>query len=76
MNDDDSPILNFYPKNFKMDLNGKKNLWEGVVLLPFIDEKKLLEAIYSVGKKDELNSEEKIRNCFGKDIVFFSVSFQ
>jgi 5'-3' exonuclease len=76
MNDDDSPILNFYPKNFKMDLNGKKNLWEGVVLLPFIDEKKLLEAICSVGKKDELNSEEKIRNCFGKDIVFFSVSFQ
>lgn len=76
MNDDISPIINFYPKNFKMDLNGKKNLWEGVVLLPFIDEKKLLDAINSVREKSELNSEEKIRNCFGKDIVFFSVSFQ
>ena len=33
-----SPILNYYPLEFRTDLNGKKNDWEAVVLIPFIDE--------------------------------------
>lgn len=71
MVDEKSPILNFYPSNFKMDLNGKKNLWEGVVLLPFIDQDKLLETVNIYGDKEKLYLEEKFRNCFGKDIIFF-----
>ena len=33
-----SPIIDYYPLKFKTDLNGKKQDWEAVVLIPFIDE--------------------------------------
>ena len=33
-----SPIIDYYPKNFKTDLNGKQHEWEAVVLIPFIKE--------------------------------------
>lgn len=38
MTDETSPILDYYPLNFQTDLNGKKNEWEAVVLIPFINE--------------------------------------
>ena len=43
--DPNSPILDFYPQEFEQDLNGKKQDWEAVVKIPFIDEKKLLRAM-------------------------------
>ena len=33
-----SPIIDYYPLEFNTDLNGKKQDWEAVVLIPFIDE--------------------------------------
>ena len=33
-----SDIIEYYPVNFKTDLNGKQHDWEAVVLIPFIDE--------------------------------------
>ena len=53
-------------------MNGKKNIWEGVVLLPFIDQIKLLEAVKENRKKNKLSAKEEERNCFGKDIIFYS----
>ena len=50
----------------------KKNLWEGIVLLPFIDQEKLLGEVDKNRKKNKLSIEEETRNCFGKDIVFYS----
>lgn len=38
-----SPIIEFYPKNFEVDINGKTNDWESIVLIPFIDEQKLIK---------------------------------
>jgi 5'-3' exoribonuclease 1 len=38
MTDPKSPILHFYPLDFRTDLNGKKAEWEAVVLVPFIDQ--------------------------------------
>ena len=33
-----SDIIEYYPVNFKTDLNGKQHEWEAVVLIPFIEE--------------------------------------
>ena len=45
MFDANSPILDFYPLEFEQDLNGKKQEWEAVVKIPFIDESRLLKAM-------------------------------
>uniref|UniRef100_H2ZNE1 Uncharacterized protein n=1 Tax=Ciona savignyi TaxID=51511 RepID=H2ZNE1_CIOSA len=37
MGDPNSAIIDFYPDDFKIDLNGKKYAWQGVALLPFVD---------------------------------------
>jgi 5'-3' exoribonuclease 2 len=52
----ESPIIDFYPEDFKIDLNGKKFAWQGVALLPFVDEKRLKKAVLSLF--DELTADE------------------
>uniref|UniRef100_A0A0N5A7Q7 5'-3' exoribonuclease n=1 Tax=Syphacia muris TaxID=451379 RepID=A0A0N5A7Q7_9BILA len=63
-----SPIIDFYPEDFRIDLNGKKYAWQGVALLPFVDEKRLLETLKEVEK--ELTVEELRRNQKGCDKIF------
>ncbi|KAJ2204021.1 5'-3' exoribonuclease 2, partial [Coemansia sp. RSA 518] len=48
MTSPDSPIIDFYPVDFPLDLNGKKFLWQAVILLPFIDQTRLLDAVQKV----------------------------
>ncbi|XP_019724925.1 5'-3' exoribonuclease 1 isoform X2 [Hippocampus comes] len=60
MTSDTSPIIEYYPTDFKTDLNGKQQEWEAVVLIPFIDERCLLAAMESCNSK--LTKEEKARN--------------
>ena len=59
MTSPNSPIIDYFPPDFECDLNGKQQEWEAVVLIPFIDEKRLLTAIKSIEEK--LNLSEKSR---------------
>ncbi|CCK72796.1 ssRNA exonuclease RAT1 KNAG_0L01770 [Huiozyma naganishii CBS 8797] len=70
MSDVDSPIIDFYPQEFKIDMNGKKMSWQGIALLPFIDEKRLLETVRAQYPK--LSEEERARNCRNEDILLIS----
>lgn len=70
MTDQDSEILDFYPLEFPIDLNGKKFAWQGVALLPFIDEKRLLDAM--ARKYSLLSAEEVARNELGRDVLIIS----
>ncbi|XP_048250324.1 5'-3' exoribonuclease 1-like isoform X3 [Haliotis rufescens] len=65
---DTSPIIDFYPVNFKTDLNGKQQDWEAVVLIPFIEEERLLEAMQP--KYDTMTKAETARNKHGPSTVF------
>ena len=60
MTDAESPIRDFYPEKFAMDPNGKKFTWQWVVLLPFIDEARLIAAVDS--EIQCLTQEERRRN--------------
>ena len=62
--DEDSPIGEFYPLEFEHDLNGKKFMWQAVVLLPFIDEELLLKHVKPL--EEELVGEERFRNEHGQ----------
>lgn len=64
MTDPSSDIIDFYPDDFKIDLNGKKFAWQGVALLPFVDEKRLFNALKPYYKF--LTEEELIRNKNGE----------
>ncbi|KAJ3572931.1 hypothetical protein NP233_g2767 [Leucocoprinus birnbaumii] len=63
MYDVNSPILDFYPTEFEQDLNGKKQDWEAIVKIPFIDEPRLLKAMAS--REHRLTGEERKRNTWG-----------
>ncbi|KAI0649009.1 exonuclease II [Trametes meyenii] len=68
MFDTGSPILDFYPTEFEQDLNGKKQDWEAIVKIPFIDEKRLLKAMSP--REIRLTDDERTRNSFGTSTKF------
>lgn len=68
MTSPDSPIIDFYPRDFELDMNGKKMDWEAVVKIPFIDEKRLLDAMRP--RDAWLTEEERARNEFGVTLKF------
>ncbi|KAH8279944.1 hypothetical protein KR054_011745 [Drosophila jambulina] len=72
MSSPDSPIIDFYPEDFKIDLNGKKFAWQGVALLPFVDEKRLFKAL--VPYYEQLTGEEVRRNKRGENYLYISTS--
>ncbi|THG94688.1 hypothetical protein EW026_g6827 [Hermanssonia centrifuga] len=68
MTEQSSPIIDFYPSTFEIDMNGKRMAWQGVALLPFIDEKRLLDAMapgYAA-----LTEEEIRRNQRGNSVIY------
>ena len=70
MKNPSSPIIDMYPTDFSLDMNGKKYEWMGVVLLPFLDEPRLhlaLKDVYS-----NLNEDEIQRNKIGENFLMIS----
>uniref|UniRef100_A0A915JZ34 Uncharacterized protein n=1 Tax=Romanomermis culicivorax TaxID=13658 RepID=A0A915JZ34_ROMCU len=68
-----SPIIDYYPTTVQTDLNGKKQDWEAVVLIPFIDEMRLLDAMNQYDLL--LTEDEKRRNTFGETLLFVGEKF-
>ncbi|CAN7987458.1 unnamed protein product, partial [Ixodes pacificus] len=68
MESEESPVLDYYPQDFTTDLNGKQQEWEAVVLIPFIDEDRLLPVMQELDSK--LTDEERERNTHGGHLLF------
>ena len=71
MFDPESKIIDFYPEDFKIDLNGKKYAWQGVALLPFVDEIRLKAACSgNPDMREKLTPAEIARNVRGDDRMY------
>jgi len=73
-----SPLIPYYPQDFTTDANGKRQSWEAVVQIPFIDADVLLDTVEQVisadAKADDdkklLSNAERRRNDRGKSHLF------
>ena len=61
-------IPEYFPDKVEIDYNGKTAAYESLLLLPFFDDKKLLEL---EEKNRNLNSEEEKENKWGDSYLFF-----
>mmetsp|Transcript_3131 Transcript_3131/g.4838 ORF Transcript_3131/g.4838 Transcript_3131/m.4838 type:complete len:1148 (+) Transcript_3131:90-3533(+) len=68
MLDEKSPIRDLYSSDIPIDPNGKVLPWLWVVLLPFIDERRIKSAMALC--KDNMTEEETRRNTFGTSVIF------
>ena len=64
----DSPLKQFYPDDFEIDLSGKRREWEGIVLLPIVDFE-LVRKHYMANLR-HVDSRELKRNIQGSAFVY------
>ena len=70
-----SPLLEYYPPDFVSDPNGKRQSWEAIVQIPFIDSDVLLDTVDKIIAVDDdgkelLTASERRRNRPGKEHLF------
>ncbi|CAD2093179.1 exoribonuclease, putative [Plasmodium vinckei brucechwatti] len=66
----ESPIVDFYPKTFKEEENGKKFKYQWIVLLPFVEKERIIR--FARDLDDTLTDEEKKRNRRGLNKIYMS----
>ncbi|KAG5511757.1 hypothetical protein GH5_08067 [Leishmania sp. Ghana 2012 LV757] len=64
-----SPLAKYLPEHIVIDREGARAPWEGIVLIPFIDERTLLAAYESVQKN--VSPEDAANNVNGPPLRFF-----
>lgn len=65
---DNSPLKEFCPDKFKIDLSGKKYEYQGIVILPMMDPKIVIDAYLT--QISLVNAYELKRNTFGKTYIY------
>ena len=68
LHNNDSPLKEFCPDKFEIDLAGKKHEYQGIVILPMIEPSIVVNAYLS--HANLVNSFESKRNVFGKSYVY------
>ncbi|XP_009374787.2 5'-3' exoribonuclease 3 isoform X1 [Pyrus x bretschneideri] len=68
MTEESSSIIDFYPTDFEIDMDGKRFTWQGICKLPFIEEERLLSVTKNLDK--ELLGDERDRNTEKPDQLF------
>lgn len=63
-----SPLSEYCPEDFIIDLSGKKNAWEGIAILPIIDYS-LFENVYEKNQH-LIECNDMKRNILGKTFVY------
>ena len=67
-----SDVLDFYPAQVKLDINGARYAWMGVNLLPFIDRARLKKAMDQADEGgSKLSPQERERNKVYGDVRLF-----
>lgn len=74
MTEPSSPLAPYYPNDFDSDANGKRQTWEAIVKIPFINGDQLLEVVNKILEADEskelLSNAERRRNLKGQSHTF------
>jgi 5'-3' exoribonuclease 1 len=71
-----SPLIEYYPPDFTSDPNGKRQSWEAIVEIPFIESGVLLDTVSLILDKDKqdgskvLTAAERRRNILGAEHAF------
>lgn len=68
----ESPIIDCYNDDVPIDPNGKHLPWLWILLLPFIDESRIVNAFESI--KEKLNEKEQHRNNLGCSYLYLHQS--
>ncbi|KAJ6254353.1 5'-_3' exoribonuclease [Anaeramoeba flamelloides] len=68
LTDENSPLIEYFPKELKFDQNGKRFEWEWILLLPFIDIELFKKCIREA--KGDYTEEEEKRNKVGSTYLY------
>jgi 5'-3' exoribonuclease 2 len=72
MHEPDSEIVDFYPSDIKLDINGHMFAWMGVNLIPFVESDRIRKAVKKYSH--QFTTEDRKRNTLGNSLIYFNIS--